>query len=127
MTPDLIKRFEREARIVSTLDHEHIVRCVEFGHDPKRNCHFCALEYVEGEDLYEHVLRVGVLSETEALAITYQIAQALQHANWSALIHRDVKPDNIRIMPDRTAKLLDLGLARPMDEEMTRLTQSGGL
>jgi serine/threonine protein kinase len=124
-TPDLIKRFEREAKIVATLDHKHIVRCIEFGHDPDKNCHFCALEYVDGEDLYEHVKRVGVLPEAEALSITYQITKALQHAHWSALIHRDVKPDNIMVMPDGTAKLLDLGLARPMDEEMTRLTQSG--
>jgi len=92
-TPDLIRRFEHEARIVSKLAHKCIVRCVEFGHDPKRNCHFCALEYVEGKNLQEHVGQVGILPEAEALTITYQIAQALQHAHWSGLVHRDVKTE----------------------------------
>ncbi len=50
-TEELVARFKREARIVSSLDHKNIVGYVEFGHDEKHNCHFCALELVEGEDL----------------------------------------------------------------------------
>jgi len=66
-----------------------------------------------------------VLSEDEALSIAYQVAQALQHAHWSGLVHRDVKPENIMVTPDGTAKLLDLGLARSANDEATRLTQTG--
>jgi len=126
-TPYLIERFERESRIVSTLDHQHIVRCVEFGRDPKRNCHYCALEYIEGENLQQRVDRLGVIPEAEALSITTQMAKALQHAYWNGLVHRDVKPDNIVVMPDGTAKLLDLGLARPNTADMTSITQSGDI
>jgi len=124
-TQEHMDRFERESELVRKLDHRNIVSCVEFGRDPKKKCWFCALEYVEGEDLAKKIAREGVLSEDEALSITYQIAQALQHAHWSGLVHRDVKPENIMVTPDGTAKLLDLGLARPANAEATRLTETG--
>ncbi|MHC4251801.1 MAG: protein kinase domain-containing protein, partial [Planctomycetota bacterium] len=122
---DLIARFQRESETVRDLDHDNIVSCVEFGYDPKRKCHFCALELVEGEDLAKRIAHVGVLSETEALSITRQVAMALQHAYFNGLVHRDVKPENIMVTPDGTAKLLDLGLARPANAEASRLTQTG--
>jgi len=124
-TPQLVQRFEREAKVVSSLDHEHIVGFVEFGFDKRRKAHFCALELVEGEDLDKRIERDGAFTEPEAIAITSQIAGALQHAFQKGLIHRDVKPANIMLTPDGTAKLLDLGLARTTDGEATRLTQSG--
>jgi formylglycine-generating enzyme required for sulfatase activity len=87
--------------------------------------HFCALELVEGEDLAKRITRLGRLTEDEALSITNQIAMALQHAFYNGLVHRDVKPENIMVTADGTAKLLDLGLARPANQEATRLTESG--
>ncbi|MHC4504034.1 MAG: protein kinase domain-containing protein, partial [Planctomycetota bacterium] len=124
-TDELVKRFRREAEVVRKLDHENIVACTEFGFDPKRKVHFCALELVEGEDLAKRITRVGELTEDEALSITNQIAMALQHAFYNGLVHRDVKPENIMVTADGTAKLLDLGLARPANQEATRLTESG--
>jgi len=124
-TDELIKRFKREADITSKLDHEHIVGCIEFGRDPKRKCWFCALELIEGEDLGKLIERKGHLAEEEAVAITSQVASALQHAHDNGLVHRDVKPENIMVTPDGTAKLLDLGLARPASLEATRFTVSG--
>jgi len=124
-TDELVQRFRREAEIVRTLDHDNIVACTEFGFDPRRKVHFCALELVEGEDLAKRITRLGRLSEDEALSITSQIAMALQHAFYNDLVHRDVKPENIMVTSDGTAKLLDLGLARLANQEATRLTQSG--
>jgi serine/threonine-protein kinase len=124
-TDELVKRFQREAEIVRKLDHDNIVGCIEFGFDKQRKVHFCALELIEGQDLGKRIAELGKLTEKEAVSITSQIAQALQHACFNGLIHRDVKPENIMVTPDGTAKLLDLGLARPSSTEATRMTQSG--
>ncbi len=102
-TEELVARFRREADIVNRLDHRNIVRFVEFGYDQKHNCHFCALELVDGEDLSKKIKRSGRLTEAEALGITLQIALALEHARRQGLIHRDVKPANIMVKPDGTA------------------------
>ena len=124
-TPDLVKRFEREAAVVSQLDHDHIVGCVEFGYDKRRKVHFCALELIEGEDLDRRISALGTIPEREAIRITLQVAEALQHAFFNGLVHRDIKPANIMVASDGTAKLLDLGLAREANTEVTRLTQTG--
>ncbi|MHC4502644.1 MAG: serine/threonine-protein kinase, partial [Planctomycetota bacterium] len=124
-TGELVKRFQREAEIVRKLKHDNIVGCVEFGFDKRRKLHFCALELVEGEDLAKRIKRSGKLTEDEAVSIACQIAGALQHAYANGLVHRDVKPENVMVTADGTAKLLDLGLARPADTEATRMTQSG--
>ncbi|MHC4247839.1 MAG: protein kinase domain-containing protein [Planctomycetota bacterium] len=124
-TERLVARFKREAEITSRLDHAHIVGCVEFGYDEKRKCHFCALEYIEGEDIGKRLERDGATPEAEAVDITRAIAEALQHAHANGLVHRDVKPANIMVTPDGTAKLLDLGLARAAGDDATRFTQDG--
>ena len=124
-TPSLVKRFEREAKIVSSLDHQHIVRCVEFGYDKRRKVHFCALELVEGEDFERRISALSVISEDEAMRTMVQLAEALQHAHFNGLVHRDTKPANIMVTIDGTAKLLDPGLARPANSEVTSLTQTG--
>jgi hypothetical protein len=124
-TERLVARFKREAEITARLDHAHIVGCVEFGYDEKRKCHFCALEYIEGEDLGKRLEREGVIPEAEAVAVAHAIAEALQHAHANGLVHRDVKPANIMVTPDGTAKLLDLGLARAAGDDATRFTQDG--
>jgi serine/threonine-protein kinase len=120
-----VARFARESAIVQELDHDNIVSCVEFGYDEEISCHFCALELVEGEDLFKRLTRDGKLDEEEALSITSQIAMALQHAHFNGLVHRDVKPENIMVTPDGTAKLLDLGLARYAGADLPSVTQSG--
>jgi len=124
-TPDLVKRFKREAAVVSKLEHDHIVGCIEFGYDKRRKVHFCALELVEGEDLDRRISALGTIPEKEAVRITMQVAEALQHAFFNGLLHRDIKPANIMVTADGTAKLLDLGLAREANAEITRLTQTG--
>jgi formylglycine-generating enzyme required for sulfatase activity len=124
-TPEFVKRFKRESEVVQTLDHENIVSCIEFGQDRKRGLHFCALEYVEGEDLGDRVERLGALEQDDAVSIARQVARGLQHAHESGLVHRDIKPENIMVTSSGEVKVLDLGLARPVSQEVTRLTASG--
>ena len=121
----LLKRFKREAELTRTLEHESIVRCVEIGFDRERKLHFCALELIEGEDLGKRITRDGRIPVPEALEITRQIARAVDHASSQGLIHRDIKPQNIMLTPVGAAKLLDLGLARSVAGEDTRLTRTG--
>ncbi|MHC4248459.1 MAG: protein kinase domain-containing protein, partial [Planctomycetota bacterium] len=101
------------------------MRCVEFGLDRERKLYYCALEFIEGEDLAKILARQGTFPERRALEIARDIARALDHASSRDLVHRDVKPQNIMIMPDGTPKLLDLGLARSAGDQDTRLTQAG--
>lgn len=122
---ELLARFRREAEMTRSLAHDNIVRCVEFGLDRDRKLYYCALEYVEGEDLATILERGGRLAEDRALDIARKVAQALEYSASHGLIHRDVKPQNIMVTTSGTVKLLDLGLARSVEAEDTRLTQSG--
>jgi serine/threonine-protein kinase len=124
-TEALIARFKRESEIVQSLDHPNLVRCRGWGVDERRKCHYCALEFVDGRDLGKVLKETGGLQERAAVAIAWQIAEALNHAHANGLVHRDIKPENIMVTVDGTAKLLDLGLARPTDLEATRHTQTG--
>ena len=124
-TPEMIARFKRESAVTAKLNHPNIVRFVELGHDDAKHVWFCAMELIEGQDLEDYLDEKGILSEASTIRITRQIATALQHAHEHGLVHRDVKPQNVMITPDGTAKLLDLGLARQAGTEGTKLTQSG--
>ncbi|MHC4502213.1 MAG: serine/threonine-protein kinase, partial [Planctomycetota bacterium] len=124
-TPGLLKRFQREAEVARSLAHDSIVRFIEFGLDRDKKLYYCALEFVEGEDLARKVSREGKVAEKDALEIARRIALALEHASARGLVHRDVKPQNVMLTPSGTAKLLDLGLARSVGEGDTRMTQEG--
>ncbi|MHC4503786.1 MAG: serine/threonine protein kinase [Planctomycetota bacterium] len=119
-TEAIVERFKREADVGSHLGHENIVEFLELGYDERHRCHYCVLEFIEGEDLGRRIKRHGKLSEKEAVSVARQIAEALEHAWSQGLIHGDVKPKNIMLTPDGHAKLLDLGLARPPDLEEAR-------
>jgi serine/threonine-protein kinase len=131
-----IDRFKREAQVLGKLQHPNIVACHLQG-EAQTGELYLLMEFVEGEDLLRWVKRAGPLGERDALVITRQIAEALDHALEAGVIHRDVKPENIllKTVPPRTAatsigvqaKLVDLGLAalaRP-DEAAMRITQAG--
>jgi serine/threonine protein kinase len=118
----LLKRFEKEWRTAHSLDHPNIVRALEFGYTG--SLPYLVMEYVDGESLGRRLDRVGRLPEAEAIRIIAQVARGLHKAHKNKLIHRDIKPDNILLASDGTAKIADLGLVRELDDD-TNLTRTG--
>ncbi len=119
---DYVKRFQREAKILAGLSHQHIVSCYSAG--VTSNGHpYLVMEFIDGPNLQEWVKVHGALSEDQALRVVHALAQALNHAHENGIIHRDVKPDNVLLAKKEHAepndpfpfetKLVDLGLARP--------------
>ena len=108
-TPYAIENFQHEIRTQAQLDHPNLVRAYDAGHDG--NVHYLVTEYVPGTDLRKLVRSQGHLSMAQAASIIVQAARGLEHAHQRGLIHRDVKPGNILVTPEGTAKVSDLGLS----------------
>jgi serine/threonine protein kinase len=109
-------RFEREARLLATLNHPHIGAIYRF--EQGEGIHGLVLELVEGQTLGER-LGAGPLPVRDVLTIAQQIAAALDAAHEKGIVHRDLKPSNIMITPDGVVKVLDFGLAKAGVEETT--------
>jgi Tol biopolymer transport system component len=107
-SPDFKQRFEREARVVSSLSHPHICTLHDVGHHEGTD--FLVMEHLEGETLAERLGR-GPLPMTEVLALGEQIADALDKAHKKGVVHRDLKPANVMLTAGGV-KLLDFGLAK---------------
>ena len=112
---DQIERFRREARAVAQLSHPHIVTVIDAGED--EGTPYIVFEYVEGETLKERIRGAGRLPITEAVAYAIEIARALGAAHERAIVHRDVKPQNVLIDDEGSAKVTDFGIARTLTEE----------
>jgi eukaryotic-like serine/threonine-protein kinase len=110
-----VRRFEREARTASSLNHPNIITIYEIGELGAE--HYIAAEYVDGKTLRELLAR-GPLSEKEALEIGAQAAAALAAAHEAGIVHRDIKPENVMERRDGYVKVLDFGLAK-LTEQMT--------
>jgi serine/threonine protein kinase len=107
---EIRKRFEREGRAVSALDHPNIVRSFEQGLDDKR--YFLIMEYVEGMNLHEYVRKHGVPEFLQGCDFIRQAAVGLQHIHEMYLVHRDIKPANLLVDRNGTVKIFDMGLAK---------------
>jgi formylglycine-generating enzyme required for sulfatase activity len=108
---DALGRFLSEARAQVRLNHPHIVRLYSLDEDPYGP--YLVLDWVDGESLYDHVQRQGVLSASSALELLIPIADALHYGHRQGLIHRDVKPANILVRTaDQIPLLTDFGLVR---------------
>jgi serine/threonine-protein kinase len=116
---DQLERFRREARAVAQLSHPHVVGVIDTGEDldPTHPRPYIVFEYVEGETLKERIRRLGRLPITEAVAYAIEIARALGTAHSRHIIHRDVKPQNVMIDDEGSAKVTDFGIARTLDED----------
>jgi serine/threonine protein kinase/WD40 repeat protein len=110
--PAQVERFEREARAVSALNHPNIITIHEIGQDG--DTHFIATEFVRGRTLRE-IIAEGKLKLRESLSIASQIANALAAAHAAGIVHRDIKPENVMVRSDGLVKLLDFGLAKPLE------------
>ena len=108
-----LKRFEREARLASALDHPNI--CTIFDLNDIEGVHFIAMQYVEGKNVRE-LVNGRPLDFRSALTITIQVADALAAAHERGIVHRDVKAGNVMVTPTGQVKILDFGLAKLVDE-----------
>lgn len=118
---DRVDRFTREARAAGKLSHPNVVTIFDFGEDNGR--YFIAMEFLEGQTLRDSMLARGAMPLKEALNIATQVLDALSHAHSNHVIHRDIKPDNVHILPGGLVKLTDFGIAR-LTEELS-LTADG--
>jgi serine/threonine-protein kinase len=109
-----LERFRREARAVAQFSHPHIVGVIDAGEDEGRP--YIVFEYVEGETLKDRIRRLGRLPVDEAIAYAIEIARALGAAHARGIVHRDVKPQNVLVDQEGSAKVTDFGIARLTDE-----------
>src|SRR5258708_538141 len=125
-----LKRFEREARLASSLDHPNI--CTIFDLDEAEGLHFIAMQYVEGRNVRQ-LLRGRPLELESALRIAIQVTDALAVAHSRGIIHRDIKSGTVMVTDSGQVKILDFGLAKLLDESeaassgihQTELTEVG--
>jgi eukaryotic-like serine/threonine-protein kinase len=108
--PQRLSRFQREAKLLASLNHPNIAAI--YGLDEDTGSNYLVMELVPGETLRERVAREGALPVDEALGIARQIAEALEAAHEKSIIHRDLKPANVKVTPEGKVKVLDFGLAK---------------
>jgi serine/threonine-protein kinase len=125
-----LKRFEREARLASSLDHPNI--CTIFDMDEENGVHYIAMQYVEGRTVRQ-LVNGRPLELRSALLIAIQVTDALAAAHSKGVMHRDIKSGNVMVTDTGQAKVLDFGLAKLLDEDVshtgsidrTQLTEVG--
>lgn len=129
-SPEAVKRFRQEAIAAGRLSHRNIVATL--GSGEKDGVHYLVMEYVEGRDLGDLLKAAGSLPIARAVEYILQAAQGLEYAHGQNVIHRDIKPGNLLLDRHDTVKILDMGLARIVEDSavggmtlVERLTRSG--
>lgn len=107
---EFIEKFKQESLSAASLTHANIVSIYDTGEED--NIYYIVMEYVKGITLKEYIKEKGTLDENEAIKVSKQIAEALEHAHKNKIIHRDIKPHNILIKDDGIVKVADFGIAR---------------
>src|SRR5512136_2591222 len=110
---DRVARFQREAKVLASLNHPNIATI--HGLEESEGKSFLVLELVEGETLADRI-KAGPIPVEESLKLALQTAEALEAAHEKGVIHRDLKPSNIKVTPDGKVKVLDFGLAKAMEK-----------
>jgi serine/threonine protein kinase len=111
---DRVSRFQREAKLLASLNHPNIAAI--YGMEQFEGTNFLVLELVEGQTLADRI-KAGPIPVDESLKLALQIAEALEGAHEKGVIHRDLKPSNIKVTPDGKVKVLDFGLAKAFSGE----------
>ena len=119
--PDIRKRFAIESRAVAKLSHHNIVSVYDVGNEDGTD--YIVMEFIEGVTLKEYLQQKGRLSWQESIFFAEQISSALVHAHSRGIIHQDIKPQNVIILRDGTAKLTDFGIASFATTQETRVVQ----
>jgi tRNA A-37 threonylcarbamoyl transferase component Bud32 len=121
--PDQLERFRREARAVAQLNHPHIVQVIDAGdesdpaHPSANSTPYIVFEYIQGQTLKERIRGFGKLDIPESVAYAIEIARALGAAHERGIVHRDVKPQNILVDEEGSAKVTDFGIARTLEQD----------
>jgi len=111
-----VRRFQQEARAASALNHPNIVMIFEIGQAD--STHYIATEFIEGETLRQRLAK-STMSLREVSDVSIQIASALATAHGAGIIHRDIKPENVMLRPDGYVKVLDFGLAKLTESQLS--------
>ncbi|MEO6808510.1 MAG: serine/threonine-protein kinase, partial [Isosphaeraceae bacterium] len=121
--PEYAERLRLEAQMTARLSHGHIVQVIDAGE--VNGHHFLVTEFVEGETVQDRLDRHEVFDEPEAITIALDVAEALAHIQERGLVHRDIKPANVILNARGGVKLIDLGLARPIDDPDWAVAEAG--
>lgn len=116
------RRFKNESKAIAVLSHPNIVKIYDVSYGD--NLQYIVMEYVDGITLKEYIEQQGRLDIREAIYFVTQILRALQHAHDKGIVHRDIKPQNIMLLPDGTIKVTDFGIARFSRSETRTMTDS---
>jgi serine/threonine protein kinase len=122
--PNFTKRFELEAKAAASLDHENIVRIIDFG--SSHDNYYIVMECIDGLSLKEILGSHGILDQELSLLIVREVCLGLDHAHQRGIIHRDIKPANIMITTDGQVKITDFGLAK-LHQSQTQQTVANTL
>ncbi len=127
--PDAVRRFHREAKVATSLEHPNLVRVFLFGELEDNAGLYLVMEHLEGRSLTELMRQEGALPPERALHLGVQLCHAIGAAHAQGIVHRDVKPENIIIVPRHGdpdfVKVLDFGIARLLWDEQSQMTQTG--
>ena len=117
---EFLRRFMNESKAIAVLSHPNVVKVsdVSFGD----LIQYIVMEYIDGITLKEYIEQQGPLSWNEAVHFTLQILRGLQHAHDKGVVHRDIKPQNIMVLPDGIIKVADFGIARFARSEQETIT-----
>jgi serine/threonine protein kinase len=126
--PEVIKRFLREAKLASKLNHPHAVSVVDFG-QTRDGVFYLVMELIRGQTLAQIIIEKQRLSAERTISIGLQVLSALEGAHAVPIVHRDLKPPNIMVGPDDFVKVLDFGIAKSIapDTIGTTMTNAGAL
>src|SRR5712671_2169662 len=115
---DRLSRFQREAKMLASLNHPNIAAI--YGLEENAGSTYLVMELVPGDTLAEKIKRDGAIPIVETIAIAKQMAEALEAAHEKGIIHRDLKPANVKVTPEGRVKVLDFGLAKAFADDSAR-------